>query len=67
MAGVLVVTDRMPFPVWLLRLSVTKKWNHRHKPTVRTQLRELVRAIRILQQQRDDHATPTTQEDPSTT
>lgn len=65
------MTDRMPFPVWLLRLSVTKKWAHRCKPIVRTQLRELVRAIRTLQQQqRDDHATPSPtqeEEEPSTT
>jgi hypothetical protein len=42
------MSDRAPFPVWLLERSIRTSWPRRREPTKRAQLRELARALRVL-------------------
>lgn len=42
------MTDRAPFPIWLLEQSIRVSWPRRREPKKRTQLRELARALRVL-------------------
>jgi len=42
------VTDRAPFPIWLLEQSIRTSWPRRRDFKKRAQIRELARALRIL-------------------
>lgn len=42
------MTDRAPFPIWLLEQSIRTSWPRRRDPKKRAQIRETARSLRVL-------------------